>query len=606
MHPTPDAGHPQRPQLPRKTSSRHRRRRAPLKSTGKAAARRRRRLPEHWLIPLARQFVHLSIFKVMEIAPTDCAAEDLFIHARWKNGVTCPWQEAKQCTGGQVHELKSERPRRFRCTQCRRTFSVRTEADRTGMHAPPLPYIVWVWAIYFRANTPGLKIDQLRRYLGITKDAARRLYHTLPGPLRQRNPEPLTEPPPDEEHPLGFISDPWSRKQAQRAQKPGQGSITYMMDRFPDNGAAEQWLINLRHRYHGGMECPSRKENGCTGKPVRELPADGGPQKFRCSNCGHEFTVRTDTVMHASPLPCHLWVWATYFMVNTSVGISASRLARYLGIRKATAHHVAHRIREGMQEIAPPLLGGVVEADETIWRFRGFPYRLYAVVILSRNLNIVRVVTVLSRTRVQLRTILKALVDRLATLCTDGWSSYEDLGIYFYHHEQLIHKDRDYAHKIKDHPEGLIAHVNGAESFNGKERLAARSVYKGQYSPQHAALYHIQDAWLHNHQKLPVLERMAEAMSQTVGRRLTLAQLRRSRARLEELAMSQELSDGKVAIMLDRYAGWMLHATQIMLIPYDELPPPAEPRQPQARRRRTKPRRPHPTLPLPGFQPPLL
>lgn len=51
-------------------------------------------------------------------------------------------------------------------------------------------------------------------------------------------------------------------------------------------------------------------------------------------------------------------------MVNEK-GLSAKQIERDLGVTYRTAWYLAHRLRKSMEEGAPGLLTGTVEADET-------------------------------------------------------------------------------------------------------------------------------------------------------------------------------------------------------------------------------------------------
>ena len=581
-------------------------------NAGRKPAERPALPPGHWLVELARSLLGLSVFDVMEIAPDEAAVEDLCIRFRWPEGVVCPMSEKGRCSGTAVHEVgTNKRPKRFFCNECVWTFNARSEATpKSGMHGSHLPFLVWIWAMYFKANTQGLKLCEMTAYLGVSKRTAQRLYRLLPGPLRKGTARPLPVPLKESQQPDGF--DPGDRPLTETPEAPPppaeRGSVLDLMGRCRTDMDYDRWLIDTL--YPDGMKCPSETQN-CAGSPVRELPAKRGLRtlRFQCGGCGRRFTSRTNTVMRHSPLPSRVWVWAAYFVTNTSVGISSSRLARYLGIRRATAHHLTHRLREGMQEIAPPLMSGVVEADESVWSFRhvlGRP-RLYTVVLRCRDTGKVHVVTVLARTKVQLHTIIARHIAKGTTVYTDGWAGYDGLENAGYAHESVVHKDNVYARESMVGPDGpgdkLVVHVNGAESLNGRQRRSARGVYRRRYSPHHMVLYHMQDAFLHNHRGLPAFERMRRAVSQTVGRRLTLGDLRQARTRLNELVSMCQLGDDKVLVMLDRYACWMLSEVQPLLLDVGSLPPSDKP--PNRPKRPKRVRRPLPgnraAIEFPGF-----
>lgn len=82
--------------------------------------------------------------------------------------------------------------------------------------------------------------------------------------------------------------------------------------------------------------------------------------------CREQFSPTSGTIFHDTHLPLIVWFAAIALMQNAKKGISAKQLQRDLGIGGyKTAWYLNHRIRESMQEINLPKLGGTVEIDET-------------------------------------------------------------------------------------------------------------------------------------------------------------------------------------------------------------------------------------------------
>jgi transposase-like protein len=94
-----------------------------------------------------------------------------------------------------------------------------------------------------------------------------------------------------------------------------------------------------------------------------------GPGWYHCKDCRRKFTAAVGTIYERSHIPMTKWLLATHLMCASKKGMSAHQLHRMLGLPYKTAWFMAHRIREGMREIAPNApLGGegkTVEADET-------------------------------------------------------------------------------------------------------------------------------------------------------------------------------------------------------------------------------------------------
>jgi len=85
---------------------------------------------------------------------------------------------------------------------------------------------------------------------------------------------------------------------------------------------------------------------------------------YHCRNCRKQFTCKTNTIMHSSPLPVKMWLYAMYKVSVARKGISSLQLAKELGITQKAAWHMVQRIKEACGGDAGPL-SGIVEVDET-------------------------------------------------------------------------------------------------------------------------------------------------------------------------------------------------------------------------------------------------
>jgi transposase-like protein len=134
----------------------------------------------------------------------------------------------------------------------------------------------------------------------------------------------------------------------------------------------EQCLAYLQQmRWPDGLvRCP---ECGCKDikRVDRSLDKRGKNTRkwfFLCGEktCRNQFTPTSGTLFHDTHLPLIVWFHAVAILLNAKKGISAKQLQRDLGIGGyKTAWYLNHRIRESMREGAIPLLGGIVEIDET-------------------------------------------------------------------------------------------------------------------------------------------------------------------------------------------------------------------------------------------------
>ena len=100
------------------------------------------------------------------------STEQLFVEARWPNGVACPI-----CGSMKVKERATRKPQPYRCDDCGKDFSVKT---RTVMHGSNLSLGKWGLAIYLMStNLKGVSSMKLHRDLGVTQKTAWHLAHRI-------------------------------------------------------------------------------------------------------------------------------------------------------------------------------------------------------------------------------------------------------------------------------------------------------------------------------------------------------------------------------------------------------------------------------------------
>ncbi|MGA9799223.1 MAG: IS1595 family transposase [Terriglobales bacterium] len=169
--------------------------------------------------------------------------------------------------------------------------------------------------------------------------------------------------------------------------------------------------------------------------------------------CHNHFTPTSGTIFHDTHLPLIVWFQAITLVLNAKKGISAKQLQRDLGIGGyKTAWYLNHRIREVMAEGKVPMLGGIVEIDETYigGKQRGNKDKLRNkdVVIGMRErggpLRLVRTENNKSET------VLKAIYDNVKKdvekIMTDESPIY-NFTLTKYHgvqHERIRHRDKSY------------------------------------------------------------------------------------------------------------------------------------------------------------------
>ena len=114
----------------------------------------------------------MSLIDAVREFDNEEAVEQMFVEARWPDGVTCPF-----CESSNIVARASRKPAPFRCKDCRKDFSVKTG---TVMHSSNIPLSKWALASYLMSTSlKGVSSMKLHRDLGITQKAAWHLEHRI-------------------------------------------------------------------------------------------------------------------------------------------------------------------------------------------------------------------------------------------------------------------------------------------------------------------------------------------------------------------------------------------------------------------------------------------
>lgn len=267
--------------------------------------------------------------------------------------------------------------------------------------------------------------------------------------------------------------------------------------------------------------CGSLKVWRIKGKSAR-------PGLFQCGEtkgCGKQFTVTVGTVFHDTHLPLTKWFLAIFLLTESSKGISANALSKWLGVTYRTAWHLAHRIRR-MMDADKTLLTGIVEVDETY--VGGKPRRgdppgkrgrgtaKYPVFVAVQRQGEVRATTMDDLKFTSMKPHLDAWIAGDAMLMTDEFKAYDRLGKFWKWHFRVQHGAGEFAR------EGI--HTNTAESFNATLKRAHTGVYH-YMSPKHLLRYVSEAVFRWNGRKATAMDRLASVLRNGATRRLPYSAL---------------------------------------------------------------------------------
>lgn len=261
-----------------------------------------------------------------------------------------------------------------------------------------------------------------------------------------------------------------------RKSKPDRYSVADFLSEFPTDEACFDWLWRRLHSSDGEMAyCPKCERD-------RRFHRVKARQSYSCDSCGHHIHPTAGTIFEKSTTPLRLWFHAIFLLSQTRCGISAKQLQRELGVTYKTAWRMHNRIRRmlGDEGDGGPLVGEV-EIDESAWggkikasdrsraatsterrqeamaRVKARP-TIFAMVERGGR---ARAVVLPNRSKEAIRKALRENVSPDATIYTDEWALYDELGTEFAAHHQIKHQDGIYArgHVHTQTVEGFFGNV---------------------------------------------------------------------------------------------------------------------------------------------------
>jgi transposase-like protein len=247
-----------------------------------------------------------------------------------------------------------------------------------------------------------------------------------------------------------------------------------------------------------------------------------------------KFSLKVGTIFEDSPIALEKWLPAFWLLSNCKNGISSYELARAIGVTQKSAWFMLHRIREVMKDANTGKIGGSpknpVEIDEMYiqpnplkmnqkQRSTALQSNRKAIVMgmKTRNTREVRAMVIPDAKRITLQEKILDHVGWGAHIYTDQHVSYDQLNAT----NLFVHKTVNH---MVEHVKGKV-HTNGIENFWSLLKRTLKGTYVA-VEPFHLDAYVTEQVFRYNnsHGKTDA-QRFKKAMSQVVGKRLTLAEV---------------------------------------------------------------------------------
>lgn len=112
----------------------------------------------------------LDVFQFFSKFPDEKSCEDFIIQARWPRGINCP-----HCGNYKIYRLEAQK--RFKCSSCRKQFTVRTGSVLAESKVTLQQWILATWLL--TTHRKGFSSVQLAKTLGVTQKTAWFLAHRI-------------------------------------------------------------------------------------------------------------------------------------------------------------------------------------------------------------------------------------------------------------------------------------------------------------------------------------------------------------------------------------------------------------------------------------------
>jgi transposase len=271
-------------------------------------------------------------------------------------------------------------------------------------------------------------------------------------------------------------------------------------EQFPNDQACLLAIMNVRW---GGTKrtCP-----GCGTVDAQFHPLTNR-RAFACQECGHHIYPCAGSIFHKSSTKLTNWFFAMYLMTSTRHGVAAKELERQIGCTYKTAWRMAHELRKLMAAAdgTKGPLSGHVEIDETLIGGvnAGAGHENY----MANKTNLLGMVQrdgrlvagpIANRKAFVLERTIARNVEKGATISTDEWVGYTNLGPMGYMHGTVNHSADEWVsgihhtNSIEGHWSQLKRSIRGTHVHVSRKHLwkyVSEFSYRRNMRSSHRAMF---------------------------------------------------------------------------------------------------------------------
>lgn len=250
---------------------------------------------------------------------------------------------------------------------------------------------------------------------------------------------------------------------------------------FPDNKSCVNFLNKLR--WNDNFICP---KCGASSTPWHQTH-----ERLVCPYCRYQTTVTAGTIFDKTRTPLTTWLEAAWHITTAKNGMSATTIEKTLGISYRVAWIMLQRFRVAMVRSEREMLSGIVEVDETLVggvdkggkRGRGSQKSIVVIAVElhdSKGFGRVRMRFVPDASSKSLTHFMGDVIQPGSTVCTDGWSGYNDLESLGYNHKvTIVSTSEDQAH----------VSMPGVHNIAALLKRWILGTYQGAFSTYHLQAY---------------------------------------------------------------------------------------------------------------------